>query len=113
MRKEILINTVEAMIPQAKRQYIIGVIDDELCQGIMDRTIPSTIANSVATSGVGTTDDPSHCTGAPYNKRFILPILFTYYLYTVLISMKHVAWHSVTLILETCLPCYSSAHKYA
>jgi hypothetical protein len=39
----------------------------------MDGTIPSTIADSGATSGVGTKDDPSHRTGKPSNKQFILP----------------------------------------
>ncbi len=42
------------LIHQSKRQYIIGVDDKELRQGIMDRIIPSTIADSGATSGVGT-----------------------------------------------------------
>ncbi len=68
-----LANTVDSMIPQSKRQYIIGVDDEELCQGIMDRTIPSTIADSGATSGVRTKDDPSHRIGQPSNKQFILP----------------------------------------
>ena len=60
-------------IPQEKRRYIIGVDDEELCQGIMDGTIPSTIADSGATSGIRTEDDPSHHTGEPSDKRFILP----------------------------------------
>jgi hypothetical protein len=71
--KGILANTVDSMIQQSKWQYIIGVDDEELRQGIMDGTIPSTIANSGATSGVGNKDDPSHCTGKPSNKQFILP----------------------------------------
>ncbi len=61
------------MIHQSKWQYIIGVNDKELCQGMMDRTIPSTIANNGATSGVGTKDDPSLRTGKPSDKQFILP----------------------------------------
>ncbi len=61
------------MIHQSKRKYIIGVDDEEPRQGIMDRTIPSTIVGSGATSGVGTKDDPSHRTGKPSNKQFILP----------------------------------------
>jgi len=65
----ILANTVEDTIPQAKRQYIIGVDDEELRRGIMGGTIPSTIADSNATSG----DGPSHLTGEPSDKRFILP----------------------------------------
>jgi hypothetical protein len=64
---------VETTIPQAERKYILGVEDEELCQGIMDRTIPSTIADSGATSGVGTEDDPSHRTNEPSDKWFILP----------------------------------------
>jgi hypothetical protein len=61
------------MIPQAKIKYILGVDDEELRQGIMDGSIPSTIADSGATSGVGTKDDPSYRTGEPSDKRFILP----------------------------------------
>ncbi len=68
-----LSNTVEDTLPQVKMQYIIGVDDEKLRQGIMDGTIPSTIADSGATSGVGTKDDPSHRTGEPPDKRFILP----------------------------------------
>ena len=68
-----LANTVEDTLPQIKRQYIIGVDDEELRRGIMDGTIPSTIADSGATSGVGTKDDPSRRTGEPSDKRFILP----------------------------------------
>ena len=71
--KRSLSNTVEDTLPQVKRQYIIGVDDKELRQGIMDGTIPSTIAASGATSGVGTKDDPSRRTGEPSDKRFILP----------------------------------------
>ena len=58
---------------QAERKYILGVDDEELRQGIMDGTIPSTIVDSGATSGVGTKDNPSHRTGEPSNKRFTLP----------------------------------------
>ena len=68
-----LANTVEATIPQAKRKYILGVDDEELRRGIMDGSIPSTIADSGATSGVGTKDNPSHRTGEPSDKRFVLP----------------------------------------
>jgi len=68
-----LANTVEDTLPQGKRQYIIGVDYKELRRGIMDGAIPSTIADSGATSGVGTKDDPSHRTGEPSDKRFILP----------------------------------------
>jgi hypothetical protein len=64
---------VETTIPQTERKYILGVDDEELRRGIMDGTIPSTIADSGATSGVRTKDDPSHRTGKPSDKRFILP----------------------------------------
>jgi len=65
---------VETTIPhQAERKYILGVDDEELRRGIMDGTIPSTIVDSGATSGVGTEDDPSHRTGELSNKRFTLP----------------------------------------
>jgi hypothetical protein len=71
--KGILANTVEATIPQAERKYTLGVDNEELRRGKMDGTIPSTIADSGATSGGGTEDDPSHRTGEPSDKRFILP----------------------------------------
>jgi hypothetical protein len=71
--KGMLAITVDSMIYQSKQQYIIGVNDKELCQGIMDGTIPSTIADSGATSGVRTKDNQSHRTGEPSNKQFILP----------------------------------------
>ena len=39
----------------------------------MEGTIPSTIADSGATSGVGTKDNSSHRTGEPSDKQFIFP----------------------------------------
>ena len=71
--KGILANIVEDNIPQERRRYITGVDDKELRHRIMDRTIPSTIADSSTTSGIGAKDDPSHRTGEPSGKRFILP----------------------------------------
>ena len=56
-----------------KQQYIIGIDDEELQQGILDGTIATTVADSGATSGVGTTADPCPCSGQPSNKQFILP----------------------------------------
>ncbi len=56
-----------------KQQYIIGVKDKELQQGILDGTIATTIADSGATSGVGTTADPCPGSGRPSDKQFILP----------------------------------------
>jgi hypothetical protein len=54
-------------------QYIIGVDNAKLQQGIRDGTIATTIADSGATSGVGTTANPCHCSGRPSGKQFILP----------------------------------------
>ena len=59
--------------PPAPRQYIIGNDDDALRRGIIDGTIPSTVADSGCTSGVGTSDDPSRRTGITSNKEFLLP----------------------------------------
>jgi hypothetical protein len=53
--------------PHQQREYIIGVDDEELKEGIANGKIPSTVANSAATSGVGTIGD------LPSNKQFILP----------------------------------------
>jgi hypothetical protein len=65
---------VETTIPQeGERKYILGVDDEDLRQDIMDGSIASTIADSGATAGVGTEDDPSQRTGEPSEKRFILP----------------------------------------
>jgi len=61
---------VETTIPQeGERKYIPGVNDEELRQGsIMNRSIASAIADSGATAGVGTEDDPSQRTGEPSEK---------------------------------------------
>jgi hypothetical protein len=64
---------VETTSPKAERKYTLGVDDEELRRGIMDGSISSTIADSGATAGVGTKDDPSQRTGEPSDKRFILP----------------------------------------
>ncbi len=56
-----------------KQQYIIGIHNDELQQGILDGTITTTVADNGATSGVGITANPCPCSGRPSNKRFILP----------------------------------------
>jgi hypothetical protein len=64
---------VETTSPKGERKYTLGVDDEELRRGIMDGSISSTIADSGATAGVGTKDDPSQRTGKPSDKRFILP----------------------------------------
>jgi hypothetical protein len=55
------------------RVYFIGVDDDELEQGIATGRIPTTVADSTATSSVGTRNDPCTRTGQPSWKKFILP----------------------------------------
>jgi hypothetical protein len=55
------------------RQYIIGNDDNELRTGISNGTIATTIADSGATSSVGTIIDPSTRTGRPSHKQFTLP----------------------------------------
>ncbi len=55
-----------------KWQYIIDVNNKELKEGIAQGLIPTTIANSAATSGVGTIQDPCQRTGKPSHKQFIL-----------------------------------------
>ena len=50
------------------QQYIIGINDAELQQGIHDGTIATTIADSGATSGVGNKANPCHRLGRPSDK---------------------------------------------
>ena len=59
-------------LPQPQ-QYIIGVNDDILLSGMEDDSIPSTVADSTCTLGVGTKDDPFPRTGQASHKRFVLP----------------------------------------
>jgi hypothetical protein len=56
-----------------KQHYIIDVNDKELKEGIAQGLIPTTVANSTATSGVGTIHDSCQCIGKPSHKQFILP----------------------------------------
>jgi hypothetical protein len=56
-----------------KRNYIIGMDDENLKEGIAKGLIPTTVADSAATSGVGTINDPCQQTGKPSHKQFILP----------------------------------------
>jgi hypothetical protein len=49
------------------------VDDEELKEGIAKGYIPITVANSAATSGVGTINDQCQQTGKPSHKQFILP----------------------------------------
>ncbi len=58
---------------QPKQQYIIDIDYEELKEGIAQAPIPTTVANSAATSGIGTINNPCQCTGKPSHKLFILP----------------------------------------
>ena len=59
--------------PPAPRRYVIGNNDEALRRGIIDGTIPSTVADSGCTSGVGTSDDLCRRMGSTSNKEFLLP----------------------------------------
>ncbi len=63
-------NTKKAHHP--KQQYIIDVDEKELKEGIAQGLIPTTEANSAATSGVGTIHNPCQRTGKPSHKQLIL-----------------------------------------
>ena len=53
--------------------YVLDRDDNILRKGVLDGSIPSTAADSGATSGIGTSKDPSKRTGRPSLKKFILP----------------------------------------
>ncbi len=53
--------------------YVLDRDDKLLREGVLDGSIPSTAADSGATSGIGTSNDHSKCTGRPSFKKFILP----------------------------------------
>ncbi len=59
-------------LPQP-RQYIIGIDDNILRSGMEDGSIPSTVADSACTLGVGTEADPCPRTGRASHKQFFLP----------------------------------------
>jgi hypothetical protein len=54
-------------------QYVLGINNDLLHSGMEDGSIPSTVADSACTSGVGTVDDICRCTCQVFNKQFFLP----------------------------------------
>jgi hypothetical protein len=58
---------------RTNQQYIIGINNEKLQQGILNGTITTTIADSGATSCVGTTANPCPRSGQPLDKQFILP----------------------------------------
>ncbi len=53
-------------------QNILGVNDNLLHSSMEDSSIPSTVADSACTSGVGTADDMCWHTGQTSNKQFVL-----------------------------------------
>jgi hypothetical protein len=57
----------------ATTMHVIGINDEEIREAIKNGTIASTVADSGATSSIGTEDDPSKRTGRPSTKEFILP----------------------------------------
>jgi hypothetical protein len=54
----ILNEQIANIINSDKHQFILGVDNKELQQGVNDGTIPSIVADSRATSGVATEKDP-------------------------------------------------------
>ncbi len=56
-----------------KWRYIIDVNDKELKEGIAQSLIPTIIANSAATSGIGTINNPCQRMGKPSHKQFNPP----------------------------------------
>jgi len=60
-------------VPRKDQVYVIDYDDDEMRCGVLNGTIPSAVADSGASSNVGTKDDPCPRTGKPSNKVFILP----------------------------------------
>ena len=52
---------------------MIGINNEELREAMRNGTIASTVADSGATSSIGTEDNPSKRTGRPSTKEFILP----------------------------------------
>ncbi len=59
--------------PHQKHNYIIGVDNEVFKDGIAKGLIPTTVANSAATSGVNTINNPCQQTGKPSHKQFSLP----------------------------------------
>ncbi len=70
--KEQCNNTGERSL-QAAPKYKIGINDEEIREAMRHGTIASTLADSGATSSIGTEDNPSKRMGRPSTKEFILP----------------------------------------
>ena len=52
---------------------MIGINDEEIREAMINGTIALSVADSGATSSIGTEDNPSKGTGRPSTKEFILP----------------------------------------
>ena len=60
-------------VPRKDLAFVIDYDDDKMRCGVLNRAIPSAVADSGASSKVGTIDNPCPRTGKPSNKVFILP----------------------------------------
>ena len=60
-------------VPRKDLVYVIDYDDDKMRCGVLNGSVPSAVADSGASSNVGTKDDPCPRTGKPSNKVFILP----------------------------------------
>ena len=70
--KEKCNNTVKKDRP-TMTTHVIGSNNDEIRDAMRTEKIVSTVADSRATSSIGTEDDPRKRTGRPSTKEFILP----------------------------------------
>jgi hypothetical protein len=60
-------------VPRKKLVYVIDYDNDKMRCGVLNGAMPSAVADSGASSNVGTIDDPCPRTSKPSNKVFILP----------------------------------------
>ena len=60
-------------VPRKDLVYVIDYDSNKMRCGVLNGSIPSAVADSGASSNVGTKDDPCPRTGIPSNKVFILP----------------------------------------
>ncbi len=60
-------------VPRKDLVYVIDYDDEKMRCGVLNGAIPSAVADSGASSNVGTIDNPFPRTGKPSNKVFILP----------------------------------------
>jgi hypothetical protein len=70
-KPDLVANTTDICPPPC--QYVLSVNNNLLYPGMEDGSIPSMVADSACTSGVGTADDTCWRTGQVSNKQFVLP----------------------------------------